>query len=824
MNFLNKARKKAEAIANELQAQAQNLHQQQQQQTGYPQQQYGAPQIQQQQHGGQQHGQYQHGYPQSQPQPQPQHYYPPPPQPSGVQSYQPHQQIAPPPQQGYHHTTPAQQNFYPPPPQSQITQTTRETPAQQNFYPPQPQPQTQPTRETPAQPQNAHHAPGYISPQQQPQVYGYQAQLPPPPPPQTYTTQFPPPPSSQQQQQHGYAPAPPNTGNGALQATKCIGENAVLTAYVDFYVLSPSLGVAPGALGLCYACFASGIAPHRDLAANFTVHKSLGAEERFMCDWGNFPRIAQLFNSECVPTNKIQPLLDFAHFYSKLTPCTGSVIEDLEPFYVPKGGKIPDFAVCSYCYELFLHNSPFDRDFERRVLREPSPWMCDIANPYFRRTLVVELQKSPPSFDSYVSECAVRQQAPACTGEGQPISALVDGRCVVMGNNGKSGRFCISCYCDNIAHTSLDGTFSGATPNEEEVSTIFCDLATPYSKSALEVAVRNVDYELWLEVVGLRGKVGNCRGKKGVNEEDLAQEVATQDKYAEWYHIKDYPAVEICPSCYWLILKLYGGADICTPISRPLVAGMARMCFFTSMSVNPTESDIYSLTVDHFEDSLRWRSWRLRNALTVLHKTGDAKRIFEICKTISAEPPPCGGDARGFKRPTRRKWFGRLAPLNDPRDCSVLMCEECYTRCVKDTPLMAEFGTDYTEECYVEEGDVGFVCQPYSTRARDELRAACLKGDKYQFADYWNNRQQLKKNRERWADILRAQAQRQMLENSQTSMNMMLKINAQSNALMLKGGAGIAEAAMSDTGVRYGNDSVSAILHPSCNPSLHPCI
>jgi hypothetical protein len=137
------------------------------------------------------------------------------------------------------------------------------------------------------------------------------------------------------------------------------------------------------------------------------------------------------------------------------------------------------------------------------------------------------------------------------------------------------------------------------------------------------------------------------------------------------------------------------------------------------------------------------------------------------------------------------------------------MCEECWSRTVKGSPLEHEFSSDLTDAAYQKEGEAGFVCQPYSNRARKELRDAAQRGDLASFARYWNMRAALQKKRDQWVVILQQQTLKMQMQNHQQSMNMMLKFNAQANALSSIGAAGVVEAAMSDPGVRYGNSQVS---------------
>jgi hypothetical protein len=71
------------------------------------------------------------------------------------------------------------------------------------------------------------------------------------------------------------------------------------------------------------------------------------------------------------------------------------------------------------------------------------------------------------------------------------------------------------------------------------------------------------------------------------------------------------------------------------------------------------------------------------------------------------------------------------------------------------------------------------------------------------FARFWNLRAELRKKRDAWKPIIEAQLLKQQMANFQQSQNVLLKINAQGNALSRIAAAGVVEAAMSDSGERW---------------------
>jgi hypothetical protein len=81
-----------------------------------------------------------------------------------------------------------------------------------------------------------------------------------------------------------------------------------------------------------------------------------------------------------------------------------------------------------------------------------------------------------------------------------------------------------------------------------------------------------------------------------------------------------------------------------------------------------------------------------------------------------------------------------------------------------------------------------------------ELRGAAQRANLASFARYWNTREALRKKSQQWLPILQQQALKQQMQNHQQSMNIMLKVNAQANALSRIGAAGVAEAVMGDPG------------------------
>lgn len=574
-----------------------------------------------------------------------------------------------------------------------------------------------------------------------------------------------------------------------------------------FYCFAPSLGIPGETFTMCINCYQTNVAPY-SLASNFVEYRSTSDNLRFTCDFG-LPRIRAAWYSQCIPQNTIQPLVEFTDLVKTLVPCNGSTISSPGPFWMTKNGAVPELAVCQTCFEVLLRYTAFESHFENKTFTETRDWACDLALPFFRRGLITELDKPSPDFQDIVSEYNTRFAITPCSGVGKAISTMNNdqSQSLVLTAVDGTGNLCFACYSDYLANTSLEAAFVPVALTEEQKTTVICDLATPYSKSAMEVAILQHDLQSWRSAVGIAGKVGSCLGRKGVSEEDWEKKVSEFGSLAQWYHINNYPTIEICPSCYWLSVKLLKTESAFSPITRPLRAGIVRMCF---LAISDAPPDAETDSPANFENSMTWRGRRLRTAIGVASETKNFSALFSEASSISKEPPVCGGNERGFKRPSGRKWYGRLSQntaSND--DCTIVMCEECHSRTVKGTPLDSYFSVDLTDAAYENEGQTGFVCQPYSNRARTELHDAAQRGDLASFARYWNLREALRKKKDQWGPILAQQTLKMQMQNHQQGLNLLLKTNAQANALMKIGGAGIVEAAMSDPGVRYGNSQAS---------------
>jgi hypothetical protein len=605
---------------------------------------------------------------------------------------------------------------------------------------------------------------------------------------------------------------------GIIQSTalSCLSTEGVRTTSIQFYV--PLTGEDFSA---CHNCYRKYIEPYPSLASNFAPYE--GSENVFICDL-SFGRVQQVVLQHCVPYGSIEAIRNFVKMMPTFSPCSGDVISSGGPMWMARDAVIPDIAVCETCFELYFRLTEFEQHFERKVFSETRQWSCDIAMPFFKRLLRSELEKSPSDFSTFAEEANARFNLPPCAGYGKAIELhpAWNGCLVMIPREKKSGRICLACYSDYLELTQLTDEWQVVELVGDDIGKVTCDLAGEYSRVAMGVAIKRGDTDLWRNVVSLDGNLSPCCGNMGVDEAEIAKETQEKGEIAQWYHSINSPQVWSCPRCYWLTIQLFGASHLYTPLRRPLVPGTVRQCSWIHSS-SPDESSMDS--ADNFENSTAWRGRQLRTGLTYGYETGNWTQLQIATTSVGKEPPACGGNARGFTLSSGRKWYGRKrvdATNND--DATIVMCEECFVRTVKGRGAEALFNTDLTEVAYHDGGVDGFICQPYSNRARAYVRAAAESGDLPTFARYWNNREALAARRNKWMPIMQEQLQRQnhqfALHNEQTNaqiyqngLQMVLKVNAMGNALSQKSSAHMVEAVTGETGYRWGNSTVRALPH-----------
>lgn len=574
----------------------------------------------------------------------------------------------------------------------------------------------------------------------------------------------------------------------------CVATEGTRTTATKFHV--PKTGED---FSVCDHCYQTYLAP---LASCFEPYA--GPESTFVCDL-SFERVQQIVLTQCAPHVTIDPIRNFVKIVATMTPCCGKIISSPGPMWTTCDAVIPGLAVCTTCFELHIRLTPFATHFETKIYPETRDWSCDMAEPYIKRLLRNELSKTPVRFVGFVEEANAWFKLPPCTGIGKPIAIWEEkNKYLMLSAKEGTGRVCLSCWSSQIELTPREDDWELVELVGQAIGEASCDLAGSYSKLAMNIAIKRGDTAIWRNVVGLDGRLPSCYGVRGMNEVETAKEIQEKGDSVRWYQMIDAPTVLACSRCYWLAIQLFGASHLFSPMQT--LVGDIRQCSWTQ---SDTPDDTPMKSADGFENSLAWRGRRLRTELTYGYDTGDWTRLQLVAASVAKEPPACAGRDRGLKSHSGRKWFGRVRidkTSND--DCTVCICEDCFTRTVKGRPGETLFNVDLTDSAYRDGGPGGFACQTYTNRARSFVQAAADTGNLAPFAQYWNDREILAAKRNKWLPVLLQQNLKMAIYNQQTSLQTMLKGNAMTNALSKKAGAGIVEAVSGETRYRYGNSQV----------------
>lgn len=715
-------------------------------------------------------------------------------------------------------------NYYQPPPMHQPP--VQQSPMQQApFHQP---PMAQSPYPSPHQPGNYyHHAPSQAPPLPTPpadQAYNMKAldqALPPvasysPFPSQAYTS--PPPPTQHSQQV--LPPSPPATSTYRGLESGCPRHDAALVERVQFHILkTSSLGptdlTEAGTFAVCNACFTTHIARYDFLAGHFEPYQSSASEkdaqspnsEILACSLA-LPAVRQMLYRECLPQHTISPLIRFVQL--DLPPCTGAIQED--PADLFESRSVNDLGVCRTCFETHFRGTPFESDMKGPSAQ--SGWYCDLGNKGFiYNALLAELlDAQKPDIKRFAVKAKKRMSVAVCPGEGVPIAPAGSSgpHYVWEPENGDTGVFCEACFMDKVQGTPAEKFFNKRVALEKQYyGDIACNLADLPSTYAMQVAARAGDGEVWRRCVTGRGTLPPCAGIEGVDEESLQ---SSPDIAKQWRCVTKHPSIEVCPFCYTAVAELLGAGRFFSPITRPLQAGVFRMCFLSQapdLSVN---------TDDHknFENTLVWRGTILRNWIHHgFDMYGDFSGLERATERLGSLPPPCASNKRAILPASARKWYGNhFLAEGDENKVGISVCEECYTNCIKDTPLEWFAGVDITERIRTK-NPTGFTCNTWTNRSRAELRASGESGNFLTFAAYWAARCDCERRRKEIDDRCQVQAERQKvmlaqinIQNQMAGINLMQQLNAQQNATIMGVGGSVAEAAATDYGQRYGNSAV----------------
>ena len=470
--------------------------------------------------------------------------------------------------------------------------------------------------------------------------------------------------------------------------------------------------------------------------------------------------------------------------------CSGEWLPSGQPFYATH--RVQNFKICIPCFETNVRGTVLESQFRQKTESVGTTWACNVSlHPYIDRLLRIELKKSHPDAEKIMAEISARCNLTPCPGDDKVIAEVGSGKAFHYGpEETLAGVYCEACYFDVLKETPLEKELGHRYEITDEYKGVLtCEIASAFSKNAMITAVRSADANIWREVIVKQSQVTPCKGIWGTNEN---QTDILEGPFEEWFHFTDYPNVEVCPHCYWTTVKLYGASHLFSPIKRPLKEQVIRQCFFTAP---PPEEQVADISNSHnFQFTLSWRGKMLRETLSYGYESrGDFTGFLYTAKQLSAIPPPCGHQLRGFTTLSGRKWFGRIAGnANDPNDCTIIMCEECNWDCVKEgTALHSHFSNDITAEVY-RDNPGGFFCQTYSKLSKRLLTEACTTGDFGKFARHWHKRAEVKRRYDPWPALMKAQNEacakytRELNQHTemaaiQGGTQLMTKLNAQTS-------------------------------------------
>ncbi|KKK12152.1 hypothetical protein ARAM_007442, partial [Aspergillus rambellii] len=480
----------------------------------------------------------------------------------------------------------------------------------------------------------------------------------------------------------------------------------------------------------------------KSLVYEFELYRSTDPSEESACNFA-YPAPLAIFHRQCTPMGTVQPLLDFVLH-----------------------SEIPEFRVCPTCFECFFNHTSWKPHLVRvadGTFNGTQQWTCDLAIPFLQRAVITALAGTG-DFGTFADEAKARMAAPSWPGPGNAITKFLAQipKVVFTGRDNRGGN----------------------------IGKVTCDLAHDYSKLAMEVAVRRGNEGIWRECMKTTANVGVCPGPKGIDEREMRA-------MPGWYHVSGFENVQVCVSCYWLKVQLYGGGHLFKPLTRPLVPGVIRKCSLSECNA----AGVCSIdTGNDSSGTLSWRARRLFNALRAGYETNQWASVLEVARQIVQEPPPCEGQSRAFTRASGRKWFGCQGSSGSSNDCTIIVCEDCHWRLVRGRPHAALFSYDLTEAAYITGGSSGFKCQTYTHRTQQRLQAAAETGDFQSFACWWNKRDELRKKRDAWIPLIQAEQMKQSAADSQRIQQARLRMNAQRNALSRIGATGLVDLAMGEPG------------------------
>ncbi|KAG9238275.1 hypothetical protein BJ875DRAFT_451547 [Amylocarpus encephaloides] len=593
----------------------------------------------------------------------------------------------------------------------------------------------------------------------------------------------------------------------------CSGRKAVLTKYTKFYIPTNDLvprvdpSIQELSCAICEGCFLTNIALHPSFPANFEVFVSpdlakSGTDDapvpisRAACQFGLFPTVKNVYRDKCLSEGSIYPVINTMREFNALPSCPGNEVMNGGEYYTSPA--IPHSTFCTQCFEAHLKPSTFASQFTMKLTGPGQQWQCDNGRDPAYSSRIVEkyLYSQPQDFAAFSKAFNEKTEISPCPGFDKPLLAGPDGKVHVYTIKGTNNTICMECFYDRVRLTTLEQCFTAISHDPAE-STTTCDLASGISRFLFTAAFEAQNLQIWDKGLQTFNRIPKCEGVKGVEEETVEKQATEFLEEANWYSLTQYPNIAACPCCFHSVISPLGGAHLFAPISRQLRAGIVRTCNFSVGN-----GGITSTNPDDFPYTLYFRGFILRHLLEIgwESKQSDYAPFLSIAKSLSACAPACGSNLRGYKRPSGRRWYGRVATnASDDNDCTIVMCQECYEDNVKDTILATHLGRDLTEAVYAGdlENKKEAFCGPFSKRSKASLREAKEKGDWTIFARHWNLRQRIRDSTLPLINTLQAEF---AIQNAK-------KMTAMTNSLTLQGSAMLSEAAGTD-GLNHGNSVV----------------
>ncbi|CAG8977081.1 hypothetical protein HYALB_00005789 [Hymenoscyphus albidus] len=520
----------------------------------------------------------------------------------------------------------------------------------------------------------------------------------------------------------------------------CSGKKEVLTKYTKFYVpinsLVPRLDPSVQELShaICETCYLTQFSPIPSFATALELYNSPDIAKpesqdvpvpssRAMCQFGLNPSLLGTFRDHCLPQNSLSAFISSIGTLNSLPQCPGNDPMDGGEYYTTLA--IPGSSFCVKCFDSYIKPSSFGSHFTMKLNGPGQKWTCDNGrSPGFPSRLLEALLNNPiPDFDSLTHALNGCLQALPCAGIGTQINAGPGGRVIVYSIPGADINICSECFYSRVKMTLMEQHFKLAE-HDSTTSSVTCDLASGVSKFLFMIALQANDLQIWQQGLHKFNRLPKCEGVKGVGEEIIEQQNTELGEDAKWYHITEYPNIEACPSCFHAIISPLGASHLFNPIIRQLRASMVRTCNFSIGN-----EGIISSSPDDFPNTLEFRGFILRHLLEVAWESNhqDFAPFLSIAKSLSECAPPCGSNARGYKSPNGRRWFGHVATnASDDDDTTIVMCQECFETRVKDTCLEPFLGTDLTDQVYAgdTQNQKEAFCGPFSKVSKQALNKA----------------------------------------------------------------------------------------------------